>query len=541
MNQVTAILSMLHEGPEHNSATRRFRDRPVLQWTLNRLQRSEYIDRRIILCWDDHLLDVCAIAADYGGEVLKLGERQPIAHLDAIESARKWADGWRGGLLSTCDFDRGYHAPWIKHAAEQCGAAEIVLVSPSAALVDPMLLDDLIDHAQANPDVELCFSQAAPGLSGVLLRKKLIDRLAELNTHPGRILAYSPDQPVHDPIASAACAPVPTPVARTTYGFKLESQRQLRRISNAFESLNGQLIGSDAETLVQRMAASARAMPDEWPREIVLELTTRRASRAIFRAGTHLPIERPDFTVEAARMLFEELAACDDLRLTLAGVGDPMLSADVIRIIELAKASGVHAVHVETDFLEVDPALTAALAAAEVDAVSAVIPAMSGKTYEAVMGVAGLAPSIENLKLFLNERARRGRSTPLLVPTFVKCRQNLAEMETWYDQWLRAAGSAVILGPSDFGGQIPSCAVADMAPPRRTACNRLSSRLTILSDGSIVTCEEDVLGRQPLGRVGQTSIAEAWRTHMQAIRRQHACGEWSRNPVCAACREWHRP
>ena len=53
---------------------------------------------------------------------------------------------------------------------------------------------------------------------------------------------------------------------------------------------------------------------------------------------------------------------------------------------------------------------------------------------------------------------------------------NLAEMEIWYDQWLKALGSAVIIGPSDFAGQITSVGLADMQPPKRSACRRLESR-----------------------------------------------------------------
>ena len=43
-----------------------------------------------------------------------------------------------------------------------------------------------------------------------------------------------------------------------------------------------------------------------------------------------------------------------------------------------------------------------------------------------------------------------GDGVPMLVPIFTKCRQNLGEMEFWYDQWLRALGSAVIVGPERF-------------------------------------------------------------------------------------------
>jgi radical SAM protein with 4Fe4S-binding SPASM domain len=129
----------------------------------------------------------------------------------------------------------------------------------------------------------------------------------------------------------------------------------------------------------------------------------------------------------------------------------------------------------------------------------------------------------------------------LIVPTFMKCRENLEEMEIWYDHWIRVLGHAVIAGPSDFAGQIADCAVADMSPPRRRACGRLKNRMTILSDGTVASCEQDVLGRQATGNVLREPLSEIWRNGFAAIRDDHACGRFGARPLCGACREWHRP
>jgi radical SAM protein with 4Fe4S-binding SPASM domain len=98
----------------------------------------------------------------------------------------------------------------------------------------------------------------------------------------------------------------------------------------------------------------------------------------------------------------------------------------------------------------------------------------------------------------------------------------------------------VITGPSDFAGQIPDTAVADMAPPKRRACARLSNRLTILCDGRVVSCEQDVLGKQTMGIVGETPMKEIWRSGFGSLRACHEKAEWSAKPLCASCREWHR-
>ena len=220
-------------------------------------------------------------------------------------------------------------------------------------------------------------------------------------------------------------------------------------------------------------------------------------------------------------------------------MGDPLLHDGFHQIIEAARDAGIDAIHVETDLL-ISPEKVEQLVDAGVDVVSVNLPAMQPTTYAKVMGVDRMTHVIENIKRFVLHRQIRRRGVPLLVPTFVKLSENLAEMGIWYDQWLRALGSAVIVGPSDFAGQMPTIELADMQPPRRGACRRLDSRLTILSDGSIVACEQDVLGKNSLGTIGVDSLRDVWRDRFGSLRADHASGDWMKHPLCAACKEWHR-
>lgn len=540
---VTAVLSMLHEapssGPVQNSATRLFRTAPVLHWTLERTERAKRVGSVAILCWEDQLPAVLPVAGEQRAYILTKGPRVSLPELDAVTAARVWADGWRGGLLSTCHFDLGFYGPWHLEVAQRLGSDAVLLIDSASGLVDPILLDRLIGHGEAHPDVELCFCAAAPGLGGALVRRGLLERLASAKAHPGRLLHYLPDQVSREPLAGDGCLPIPAAVARTSLSFNLNSRRQVERIEAGTVSLNGELVSSDAEAIVRRVQAVGPV--DALPREVVLELNTVRATKPLFWPGRGKRIERAPLSTESVASLFLELAAADDVRLTLGGVGDPMLSEHVFDAIDAAAASGIRSVHVETDLLGVTREHVARLARSPLDVVSVHLPAVKPATYAEVMGVDAYAAVLENLKLFVTERqAVRGR-LPLLVPTFVKCNANLAEMEPWYDQWLRAVGSAVIIGPSDYGGGIPDVAVADMAPPRRFACGRINTRLTVLCDGSVVSCEQDVLGRQVMGRIGDTSLSEMWRHGFGSLRADHAAGTWAKRAVCAGCREWHRP
>src|SRR5690349_3314410 len=100
LQRVTAVLSMIHESPQRNSATRLFRGDPVMAWTLRRLTRAQRIASIAILCWEDQVDAVEPIAGEYGADVLAKGPRMNVAAIDAVSASRRWADGWRGGLLS---------------------------------------------------------------------------------------------------------------------------------------------------------------------------------------------------------------------------------------------------------------------------------------------------------------------------------------------------------------------------------------------------------------------------------------------------------
>lgn len=539
----TAILSLLHEGAGARcSAGRSFRARPVLALTLERLTRAEHVDRVAILCWDDQQATVNEIAADAGAYVLVKSPRTKIPAIELVSAAQRWSDGWRGGLLGTCHFDRGFSALIITEAIAQLAlekeASEedlILLVDPASALVDPGLIDALVDHARAHSHREFFFTQAAAGLAGVLLRPALLERLAKSNTHAGRVLSYTPDLPGLDPVTNDMCVAVPAAIARTLHRFALDSDRQVQRFEAATADLNGHLIVSDAEKLVAIL--DAYPLPDSHPREVVLELTTHRAARPIFAPGTHLQLDRAEMTLEAIIATIDQLRGIDDLRLTLAGAGDAILHSRFDEVAKIITGAGIPALHVETDLLALSDAAMEAISVGGIDILTVHLPAITAATYQRVMGVDGFAKVIANLKRLLAKK----NTLPIIVPTFVKCRENLAEMETWYDHWIRVLGTAVIVGPSDYAGQIPDVSVADMSPSKRRPCARLRSRMTVLSDAKIVSCEQDVLGRQAMGCASSNELMDVWREGFGALRREHEANYFDARPVCAACKEWHRP
>jgi hypothetical protein len=534
MNSITAIISLLHHGAPAPASQRLFRGEPVLAWTLRRLRRCAELSNIALLCWEDQVAQVRPLANDAQAFILAKGPRCAMPLMDAINAAQRWAGGWRGGLMNTSCFDGGFHPAWMGEIARQFQSDAVMLVDSDAGLVDPAILSGMIQHARKHESIHYSFTPAAPGLGGVLLRAATLDRMAEAKAWIGQLLSYHPDMPGRDPIGNEPCAPVPASIARTVHRFTLDSHRQIHRIEGATTSLNGQLQHTEAEQLVARLAAIG---PDPLPRDIVLEINTTRRTRPVFSPSAHLAINRPDMTLDAARKLFGQLASMDDLRLTLGGAGDPLLSPAVNDIVNEAHASGIAAIQIQTDLSGLSASELAALVDLPVDVITVYLPATTAETYKMVMGIDGFDQVMANIGQFLSLRKHKGRLMPLLVPVFHKCRENLHEMEQWYDHWLRLIGCAAIVGPSDYAGQMPPAAVADMSPPQRVPCRRLASRLSILSDGQIVACEQDVLGLHPLGDLAKDRVQDAW----AALAEQRRCGSCEIHALCANCREWHRP
>ena len=150
------------------------------------------------------------------------------------------------------------------------------------------------------------------------------------------------------------------------------------------------------------------------------------------------------------------------------------------------RESGVSAIRIETDFLNVDALLAARELAGAVDILAVHLPACSEAAYENVMGVNAYKKVLANIERFHGEQDIGDRGTPLLIPLFTPTFHNAGEEKSWFERW-------------PYGVSLAH----SMTPP--------ATRLIVLADGRIVS-NVDAAGAT-LGVLGQTPIAQAWLKH----------------------------
>jgi radical SAM protein with 4Fe4S-binding SPASM domain len=463
-----------------------------------------------------------------------------------VRIARAWdLPAWRGGAGQWTVFDEDYHPAAVAAACQEFAADHMLVVPAHAAFLDAALTSQLVHHhLHKNHEMRLTYTPAAPGLSGLVLQASVVAEMAEKMVLPGQLLAYDPKAPTFDTLIRDACMQVDPALSKIQNRFLVDTDRSWalaeRLLTNEpCESLAALALA--ARDHAQSHLRQGAGFPH--PREIEIELT---AARLTTPPGT-VPAE-----IRAARGTLDAadwvrwLAAqrfSDDLLITFAGDGDPLLYPALLEVLRAARQANPRSIHLQTDLATDITPLLAAIGENLIDVISINFPGNDAATY-AQAAHADLYPAVMANMTKLAEITRtnpRGSGLPLVIPRLLKVRDTIPQLEPFFDTWITNCGWAVIDYPTDRAGSVAFEGVVDMAPPKRRACRRLADRLLIRASGLAVACDQDARDQLRLGSIQTHRLEELWLGESACtLRTQHADGKWDEIDPCKSCREWHR-
>jgi hypothetical protein len=348
------------------------------------------------------------------------------------------------------------------------------------------------------------------------------------------------------------CA-IPASVRDTTERFIYDTPRSAELVAALAERLGDKLATADAK-LITDTCRAMRSDDPGWayrrlPRMVTMELTPRRSATGPITPHHHVAFDRPDLDTDLAIRIVEQLGETDaggDVTLLLGGLGDAVLHPEWEQIVTAAHEAGVFSIGIETDLLCEKDELTRVLDR-PIDLVKIRFNADTAETYQKTMGTDGYKRVLNNIEYIFNERLRRTESNkyargamPWLVPSMVKTAETLPEMEGFFDKWTHYMGHALIEPACEGCGLMPAQSPVPMEPPDRRACLQLSRRMSILSDGTVAQCDQDWLGRAPIGDARARTLLDIWRGS-RSVAEAHAQQRWGELTICGSCVEWHRP
>ena len=457
-------------------------------------------------------------------------------------AARKWAlTAWRGGLGSTTVYDELLPATPLITAldAHRIGKHDsVLLVRGDWCLFDSGLAQaQLALHLEHPEAMKLVFTQAPPGLSGIAMNGTVLRQLAETGSSIGQVLGYNPHKPSLDPIGREVNHPIPASVRDCNHRFVYDTPRTIDMIQAIAAKID--IRNADAVRITNTVEAHKLGphRSKRLPQQVTLELTPQRAVTGPITPQHYVELPRPDLELDLARRIFAQLEP--DTALLLGGLGDALLHPQLAQVVAAAHDAQLLGIGLETDLL-CDHDELESLLSLPIDLITVRFNADSCETYRRVMGTDGFPRVMHNLQWLFQQKLERKESLPWILPRLIKTKQTLPDLESFFERWMRIAGHAVI-EPARCGcGLMPPQSPVPMSPPQRVPCRQLGRRMSILSDGTVALCDQDWLGRAPLGEVQAHRLQEIW-SRVDTVADAHARAQYAELALCQPCNEWHRP
>lgn len=118
----------------------------------------------------------------------------------------------------------------------------------------------------------------------------------------------------------------------------------------------------------------------------------------------------------------------------------------------------------------------------------------------------------------------------------VRMKENEEELEKFYRAWKEVSENIIIQKYDHFSKRLPERSVADIAPLKREACWHLKRDMTILIDGEVPLCREDLELEHRLGNALTESLADIW-TRGEETYLRHLRGDYPK--ICRECDEYY--
>lgn len=547
MKVVAAVLADFVQGPNGLPSQLRapLNGQPTLTHTLQRLARVEGLAACCLFVSPrDNAVAADALRASGTAERIDLLplDTAPRSRRTLITAARKWSlESWRGGLMGTTWFDEFAEPHALALLINHYGCDAVFCFDGHQPALDPALATAMLNHLREHAlEVKMVFTQAPPGLAGIIICRDALQDYLDLNIPVGLLLSYRPELAQPDAITHSICCPVPPEVAQTAARLTGDTRRSRELLESAFADLGPD---AGASELCRWLAQPGHDRAGALPIEIELELTTRDPfpDSTLRPRGARVPLrELSDFA--ALERVARELAQYDDRLVMLGGHGDPLQHPRFADACHLLREAGVYGLGVTTPLFDLPDQSFDALFACKVDVVEVLLDAHTSETYRRVHGRDGFERVVGNIDRL--DRARREREAPQPIVTccLTRCAATISELEAFYDGWLRRLGTAVIRGYNSYSGVLPVDSLLSTTPAVRGPCLRLSTRLALLADGVVPLCAQDIEGKTRLGDWTADSLRTIWGgSRITGARESHARGTLEALPICQACDQWSRP
>ncbi len=302
--------------------------------------------------------------------------------------------------------------------------------------------------------------------------------------------------------------------------------------------------GKNFPDYVEKNAGGLRLLPSFYNIEVAKKAPVQSVYRPTLNKN-----ERPELMrVEDFSVVLQKIADfSDDAVLNFSVFGDSVLHTDVEHFVEMTLAYPKLSVMIETTGLGWTQARVQKLFEIVQKAMPrknghiplywiVALDALSSKVYGTVHNLdeARSAEALKEAGTFA-DTVHQLFGDALWVQT-TRMNENEGELEPFYRFWKERVKQVIIQKYDSVCGALPDRRVADLSPLKRNPCWHLKRDMTILSDGTVPLCREDISVSTKFGNAFTESLATIWERGCPCYN-QHI--QSSYKGICERCDEYY--
>lgn len=233
--------------------------------------------------------------------------------------------------------------------------------------------------------------------------------------------------------------------------------------------------------------------------------------------------------------------------IKLSYLGEPLISRDIIRMIEYAKKGGITDIAMNTNGTLLTEKMSHDLIEAGATGIFVSFDSPEKKHFEDIRVGASFDRVVSNIKNLIRIRDEMKSFFPVVRINTTIMKENEHEIPKLVEMWkpyTDVIGASVYINPQQKDSREADRRTEEQKKDdairiersKKFVCSVLYQRLFIHWDGKVGLCCTDIDASMNLGNAKDQTIESIWNGPvMKKLRELHSAGRWSDIPLCSRC------
>jgi radical SAM protein with 4Fe4S-binding SPASM domain len=284
---------------------------------------------------------------------------------------------------------------------------------------------------------------------------------------------------------------------------------------------------ANAKSVRRVLLATGRDRARRLPDIVQIESTNLCNAKCVFCPRDEMHRRQGVMAMDLYKKIVDECAALGITHVRVHNYGEPFLDRQLVEKVRYAKDRGIAEVGMISNGSLITEEIAAGMIEAGLDAINISVDAAGKEIFERTRVNLDYETVIGNIRTLARLRDELGRRRPKLILSFVR-QDNSADEQAFIAEWTKVADKIHITDLHNWAGTLHGR--SDVQFP----CYRLWLTFTVLWDGRVSLCCADFDGRNILGDLRTSTIAEIWNSPAyRDVRRQQL--EHGGPEICRSC------